>query len=165
MKKTKAACFPPFVEQLLHFFSRQITASLVCLNTEEGLIICKYEDIVGLKADGRDTRIYLNGNIEYRLPCQGIGNLESHFTKHSTFIRVHNSYIINTIYLQKYDRRGGYAYIRQKIKGRNAVPIGICYQEALEQLLESWRPDKSVPNTQSFFSFSQLKKILKLLRG
>ena len=77
----------------------------LAIPTAEGLQFIKLNDIIYLEANVNYTHFYLSGNQKY-IVSRTLKDFEE-MLPNDTFIRIHNSYIINKDYTEKYIRGEG----------------------------------------------------------
>jgi two-component system LytT family response regulator len=94
------------LELLLDQISRpQKSFNKIAIPTHEGMQFIKVNDIIYLEAHINYTHIFLNENLRY-IVSRTIKDFEE-ILPTETFFRIHNSYIINKDYLEKYIRGEG----------------------------------------------------------
>jgi two-component system, LytTR family, response regulator len=94
------------LELLLDQVSRpQKSFNKIAIPTHEGMQFIKVSDIIFLEAHTNYTHISVNGNLKY-IVSRTIKDFEE-ILPTETFFRIHNSYIINKDYLEKYIRGEG----------------------------------------------------------
>ncbi len=77
------------------------------LTVHDGIFFVNTEDIIRIEAKGSYCILYLINNKTVTT-SQGLGDIEAMLTQ-KTFLRVHNSWVINTNFLKKYYRgKNGY---------------------------------------------------------
>jgi two-component system LytT family response regulator len=77
----------------------------IAIPSHEGIQFIKIDDIIYLEANANYTHIYTNNNLKY-IVSRTIKDFEE-ILPPEIFIRIHNSYIINKDYLEKYIRGEG----------------------------------------------------------
>lgn len=77
----------------------------IAVPTTEGLQFIKVDEIIYLEANANYTRIFLEGTRKYMV-CHTLKDFEE-ILPSETFVRVHNSYIINKNFAEKYIRGEG----------------------------------------------------------
>ena len=77
----------------------------IVIPSQDSLRFIRIDEIVYLEANMNYTHIYMSGNEKY-VVSRTIKEYEE-LLPESTFIRIHNSYIINKDYLEKYERGDG----------------------------------------------------------
>ncbi len=105
----------------------------VIFPTQSGIIYLTAEEISCLESSNRYTDIYLTNNEKLLTTL----SLKDCFEKleHSTFIRIHRSYIINLSHIQKYSRgRDSYVILDN---GRK-IDVGLYYKEDLNSAIASF---------------------------
>jgi two-component system LytT family response regulator len=81
------------------------------LATLEGMIFVDTDDIMYAESEGRYTRFHLKDNTKH-LVSKNLGEYEQ-MPSMQGFSRIHNSYLVNLDYIQKYVRgRGGYVILK-----------------------------------------------------
>jgi two-component system, LytTR family, response regulator len=94
------------LELLLDQISRpQKSFNKIAIPTHEGMQFIKVNDIIYLEAHVNYTHIFLSENLRY-IVSRTIKDFEE-ILPTETFFRIHNSYIINKDYLEKYIRGEG----------------------------------------------------------
>lgn len=85
--------------------------SKISLSTMEGILFVDAEEVLYAESEGRYTRFHLNNGIK-QLVSKNIGEYEL-LLEAKGFVRIHNSYLVNLHYVQKYIRgRGGYVVLK-----------------------------------------------------
>ena len=77
----------------------------IVVPSQDSLRFIRIDDIIYLEANMNYTHIYMTGNEKY-VVSRTIKDYED-LLPESTFIRIHNSYIINKDFLEKYERGEG----------------------------------------------------------
>lgn len=77
----------------------------IVIPSQDSLRFIKIDEIIYLEANMNYTHIYMSGNEKY-VVSRTIKEYED-LLPESNFIRIHNSYIINKDYLEKYERGEG----------------------------------------------------------
>ncbi len=77
----------------------------IVIPSQDSLRFIRIDEIVYLEANMNYTHIFMSGNEKY-VVSRTIKEYED-LLPESTFIRIHNSYIINKDYLEKYERGDG----------------------------------------------------------
>jgi len=90
------------VEQLT---TKKNTFSRIAIPTTEGLQFIKTEDIIYLEASANYTNFYCTGSKKF-LVSRTMGDFEA-ILPAEIFLRIHNSYIINKNFAEKYIRGDG----------------------------------------------------------
>lgn len=94
------------IEQLLQYM-KQPARSRIPVSTMYGLEFVDITDILFIEAEGNYSKLKLKNGKSLML-SKKIGELEEQLPR-PEFIRVHNSYLVNTHYIRKYFKgRGGY---------------------------------------------------------
>lgn len=103
----------------------------IALPDREGFTLVDVEEIFYLRAAGRCTEIHLKTGMKF-MTSQNLGHYEEILNPDS-FLRVHNSHIINFKYCTKFVRSdGGYVLMTNKIqipvsRNRKAQLIKLCH--------------------------------------
>lgn len=99
--------FPnPQIELLVdQLVNKKNSFSRIAIPTTEGLQFIKLEDIIHLEASINYTHIYASGNKKY-IVSKTLKDFEEMLPP-ETFLRIHNSYIINKNFCEKYIRGEG----------------------------------------------------------
>jgi two-component system LytT family response regulator len=106
------------VEGLIEYLNKQRTGERIALPTLEGLQILQSEDIYYCESEGGYTRFFLNtGKVS--LISKTLKEVEE-VLESKGFCRIHNSYLINLRYVQKYIRGDGGEVIM--VNGAN-IPV------------------------------------------
>jgi two-component system LytT family response regulator len=106
------------VDGLIDYLNKQRTGDRIALPTLEGLQILQSEDIYYCESDGGYTRFFLNtGKVS--LISKTLKEVED-VLESKGFCRIHNSYLINLRYVQKYIRGDGGEVIM--VNGAN-IPV------------------------------------------
>lgn len=112
------------------------------INTLEGFIVIKPEEIVYAAANDGYTDIYLdNGNKE--TVSKKLGEIEKQLSD-ETFFRCHRSYLINIHKFEKQNRRKCYLRVNNEIK---EIDIAKDKISILKNRLMLFNPDYSYPKT------------------
>jgi two-component system LytT family response regulator len=95
------------IEVLMHNLNVDDELKRLSIATSEGYIFLEVSDILYCKADVNYTHIYTkNGD---RVTTSKTLKIFEELLKNSNFFRVHNSYLINLLYVKKYTKgKGGY---------------------------------------------------------
>lgn len=91
------------VEQLA---GRKNTLSRIAIPTAEGLQFLKVDDIIYLEANVNYTHIFTTGGRQKYVVSKTLKDFEDMLPA-ETFLRIHNSYVINKNYAEKYIRGEG----------------------------------------------------------
>jgi len=102
--------------------STQYTFSTVVIPDMEGFKVVNINEILYCKADGYCTEIYLSGNRRI-VSSRNLLHYEELLQKRS-FLRVHNSFLINLYHLKQYVKDGT-AILTEKL----SVPVGNTYRK------------------------------------
>jgi two-component system, LytTR family, response regulator len=103
----------------------------ISLHTSDKILIVHIEDIIRCEADGNNTRFFLqNGDTIF--VTKTLKYYEDLFIEH-TFLRVHQSHLINYRYIQAFLKKdGGYL----SLKNNHTVPVAIRKKQEVFELLE-----------------------------
>jgi two-component system LytT family response regulator len=103
----KARNMPNHQMELLleNMLPKKPTFQRLAIPTAEGLQFIKLNDIIYLEASVNYTHFYLSGNQKY-IASRTLKDFEEMLPA-ETFVRIHNSYIINKDYAEKYIRGDG----------------------------------------------------------
>jgi two-component system LytT family response regulator len=83
----------------------------IALPTIDGLLFIDMNKILYCESEGRYTRFYMAENEKKILISKNIGEYEM-LLPQKTFVRIHNHYIVNLSYVEKYVKgRGGYVVL------------------------------------------------------
>lgn len=119
------------VEGLIEYLNKQKTGDRIALPTLEGLQILQSEDIYYCESDGGYTRFFLsNGKVS--LISKTLKEVED-VLESKGFCRIHNSYLINLRFVQKYIRGDGGEVIMAN--GSN-IPVSRNKKQDFLNLLE-----------------------------
>jgi len=95
------------LEQLLHYLKPPTRLPRIPVSTMYGMEFVDITDILFIEAEGNYSRLRLK-NGKTLMVSKKIGELEEQLPL-PEFIRIHNSYLVNTHYIRKYFKgRGGY---------------------------------------------------------
>ena len=104
----------------------------IAIPTRKGLEYYFTHEIVFVKGEGSYSKIHLAGGRE-ALVTKKLKEFETKLNSKG-FIRIHKSYIINTIHVAgKIKADGGYL----KMTDNNLIPISNTYKESVEQTIKS----------------------------
>lgn len=119
------------IEGLIEYLNSQKAGDRIALPTLEGLQILQSEDIWYCESDGGYTRFFLNtGKVS--LISKTLKEVEE-VLESKGFCRIHNSYLINLRYVQKYIRGDGGEVIM--VNGSN-IPVSRNKKQDFLNLLE-----------------------------
>lgn len=94
------------LQNSFHTIQQQLPT--VPIPTSDGLELIRADEIVYVQADGNYTHIYMKTLKEKHYVSKSLKEIEALLTGRS-FLRTHNSFIVNPIYIKKYVRgSGGY---------------------------------------------------------
>ncbi|NII27201.1 response regulator transcription factor [Pseudoflavitalea sp. X16] len=119
------------IEGLIEYLNRQKAGDRIALPTLEGLQILQSEDIYYCESEGGYTRFFLN-NGKVSLISKTLKEVEE-VLESKGFCRIHNSYLINLRYVQKYIRGDGGEVIMAN--GSN-IPVSRNKKQDFLNLLE-----------------------------
>jgi two-component system, LytTR family, response regulator len=103
----------------------------ISLHTSDKILIVNIEDIIRCEADGNNTRFHLQ-NGDNIFVTKTLKYYEDLFVEH-TFLRVHQSHLINYRYIQAFLKKdGGYL----SLKNNHIVPVAIRKKAEVFDLLE-----------------------------
>jgi two-component system, LytTR family, response regulator len=103
----------------------------ISLHTSDKILIAHIEDIIRCEADGNNTRFHFQ-NGDSIFVTKTLKYYEDLFVGH-TFIRVHQSHLINFRYIQAFLKKdGGYL----SLKNNHIVPVAIRKKAEVFELLE-----------------------------
>jgi two-component system, LytTR family, response regulator len=103
----------------------------ISLHTSDKILIVNIDDIIRCEADGNNTRFYLQ-NGDNIFVTKTLKYYEDLFEAH-TFMRVHQSHLINYQYIQAFLKKdGGYL----SMKNNHTVPVAIRKKAEVMELLE-----------------------------
>lgn len=77
----------------------------IAIPTTQGLQFIKIEEIIYLEANVNYTKFYLTNNVKYTV-CKTLKKFEE-MLPDDVFFRIHNSYLVNKNYIEKYIRGDG----------------------------------------------------------
>lgn len=100
------------------------------LPTKNGIIYLTINEILYLKADGRNTHIFFK-NGESVLTTLNMKECDKKFLK-TTLLRIHKSHMINLAYIKKYVRKLD-AYV--EMEGSQRLDVGQAFKGQLNQAL------------------------------
>jgi two-component system, LytTR family, response regulator len=112
VQKVKGYKYYPSAEQL-HILlnkvqNKESAFSKIAVPTSEGFELISFEQIIRCEADDNYTHLFLKSKAKI-LACRTLKEVEEQLEPFTTFIRVHNSYLVNLNEVQKYVRgEGGY---------------------------------------------------------
>ena len=120
------------VTQLLEFLRKEgILKNKLAIPTAEGLEFIEITNIIYCRSENNETKIYTCDKrvISILRPLEGLENSLNKFM----FIRVHESYLVNPNYMQKYIRNdGGYLTL---VNG-DRVPVSQSKQKTIMEIFE-----------------------------
>lgn len=104
----------------------------ITLHTLERILVVEIKDIVRCESDGNNTIFFLN-NGEQIFVTKTLKQFQTLFVEH-TFLRTHQSHLVNTNYIQAYERKeGGYL----KMKNGDSVPVAVRKKSEVIALLDT----------------------------
>jgi two-component system LytT family response regulator len=101
IEKTKAPSQESF-DLLIEQLSKQKTSKKIALSTAEGIHVVQVDDIVYAQADSNYTTIVLN-NTKQIIVSKPLKEYEE-LLADKGFLRIHQSYLVNTSYVQFFDK-------------------------------------------------------------
>ena len=107
--------------------SEKMKFKRIAIPTTLGLQFIKVEDIVYLEASVNYTKFHLNNNEKYTV-SKTLKEFEDMLSE-ETFIRIHNSYVINKNYVEKYIRGEGGEVVLS-----NGITLGVSKRKKSEFL-------------------------------
>lgn len=108
------------IQLLLKQLAENINVKKIGISILEGTQFIKQEDIIKLEASGNGCIVYLINNK--KVYCtKGLKDIEE-ILPSNNFIRVHHTWIINTIFLKKY-YKGKNGYI--EMEDNSTVPVSV----------------------------------------
>lgn len=120
------------VKTLLENFDEKKTIKRIVLHTSDCLHFVKVDDIIRCEADSNYTFFFLTGNKKI-LVSKTIKEF-TELLKNSGFLRVHQSHLINTAFIDKYVKsEGGYLHMND---GSN-IPVSLSNKHQILKILES----------------------------
>lgn len=105
--------------------------TLLALPDAEGVLLIRREDIRYCQAEGNYTRVSL-GNGRQILVTRKLKELEERLVD-NIFVRVHNSYIVNLRYVERYLRGDGGSL---KLEDNLEIPVARNKKSALLELFK-----------------------------
>ena len=91
---------------ILNSFSKTLHADTISINTQDGYVFVKQEEIIHIDAEGSYSYIYCKNNKRYLL-SKSLHEIEEKLNP-NLFIRIHHSYIVNILLVKEYIKgRGG----------------------------------------------------------
>lgn len=104
----------------------------IVLKTVDSIHVVQLQDIMYCEADQGYTSFYLSDQSRIMV-ARTLGYYDELFANHN-FIRIHQSYLVNINYIQKYDKSGqGNVVLKDKIN----IPVSSRKKEHLMKLLSS----------------------------
>ncbi|MEZ4917800.1 MAG: LytTR family DNA-binding domain-containing protein [Saprospiraceae bacterium] len=103
----------------------------ISLNTQERIVIVEIAEIVRCEADSNNTRIILASGEQVYV-TRTLKQFDQLFEKHD-FLRVHQSHLLNTNYIQEYVKKDGGILV---LKNGHQVPVSLRKKAELMDLLE-----------------------------
>ncbi|MDF1699081.1 MAG: LytTR family DNA-binding domain-containing protein [Saprospiraceae bacterium] len=99
----------------------------IAIPTMEGLELIKVESIIRCSSEGNYTRIYLL-NDETILVSKTLKQIENQLSAYSQFVRVHNSHMVNLLFVKRYQKGKGGSLIMDDL---SMVPVSRARKEFL----------------------------------
>jgi len=104
----------------------------ISLHTQERIVVVDIDGIVRCESDGNNTLFILNSG-EKIFVTKTLKQFENLFKDHS-FLRTHQSHLINTQYIQEYVRKeGGYL----KMKNGDGIPVAVRKKSEVIGMLDN----------------------------
>lgn len=113
-------------------FDRDFFEDRVAIRLSSGIHIVQFSDIIRIEADGGYSTIFLQDGKKLMV-CKTLSRLELRLQ--STFIRVHQSHIINLLHLKSLDKKGGYLLT---MSDNSKVTLSTRKREAFLKQLEKF---------------------------
>ena len=110
-----------------HFFEDRIAIRLL-----SGIHIVQFSEIIRIEADNGYSNIYVQDGKKLMV-CKTLSRIELHLQ--STFIRVHQSHIINLLHLKYLDRKEGYVLT---MSDNSKVTLSTRKRESFMKQLENF---------------------------
>jgi len=107
-------------------------ANKIILKTSEGIYIQQANEIMYCRADNNYTEIFTTNNGKI-VASSTLKYFENMFEGH-TFLRCHQSYLINTEHVKKYDKRAGGVLV---MTDGSQIPVAIARKEHVLEVLSS----------------------------
>ena len=106
--------------------------------TKENIEYVLFKDIVYVKANGRHTRLYLNGREE-GVPCQlGIGQWVKQYGEEG-FVRVNRMHLVNPAYVVSLERGDGMKSPELELSTGISMPITKTYEATIQERYLKWK--------------------------
>jgi two-component system LytT family response regulator len=107
-----------------------ITQSKIALPTTDGLEFIHIANIIRCQAESNYTSIFLNTGESF-LICRTLKDVET-ILRHHSFIRIHQSHLINLMHLRKYARAdGGYIVMTDDVQ----LSISRAYKQQVQDAI------------------------------
>jgi two-component system, LytTR family, response regulator LytT len=110
-----------------------VKTKLLVVKLAHSVVPVKCADIVFVKAEGNYSRLFLESGAKL-LHEKSLNKLEVLLP--SSFMRIHKSYIINTVFLLKYRVFKGSRY-EVELKGDHTLPVGRTRYKNLKELISN----------------------------
>jgi two-component system, LytTR family, response regulator len=104
----------------------------ITLSTQDKISIYKIADIIRCESDGNNTMFYLNNN-EKLFVTKTLKTFDEMLQEHS-FVRVHQSHLINLDYLQEFSKKEGGLL---KMKNGDEIPVSSRKKAEIIDLLNN----------------------------
>ena len=104
----------------------------ISLSTQEKIAVVEIANIVRCESDGNNTMFTFKSG-ERIFVTRTLKQFDQMFSEH-TFIRTHQSHLINTEYIQEYIRRDG-GYI--KMKNGDRIPVSVRKKSTVIEMLDN----------------------------
>ena len=105
---------------------------ILAVPDQDGIFLLKITDICYCKAEGNYTRIHLAGSRNLLSSWQ-LKNLEGRLSKLHCFIRVHHSFMVNLMHVERYYKRDGGCLL---LHDQTEIPVARNRRAALLERLE-----------------------------
>ena len=104
----------------------------ISLHSQEKITVVEIEKIIRCESDGNNTMFHIDGGVKIFV-TKTLKQYETLFKEHS-FMRVHQSHLINIDFIKEYVRtEGGYL----KMKNGDIVPVAVRKKTAVISLLDN----------------------------
>ena len=107
-----------------------VQPSRIAVPTAEGIELLEMETILFIKAESNYTIFYLRGGKQLTL-----GKTLKYFQERMpiSFVRVHQSYLVNTQHIKKYLRKDGGSLL---LEAEHVLPVSKSHKDEVKGLLE-----------------------------
>ncbi len=104
----------------------------ISLHTQERIVVVEIENIIRCESDGNNTMFTLNSGKKIFV-TKTLKQFDQLFSEH-TFVRTHQSHLINIKHIQEYVRKeGGYL----KMKNGDNIPVAVRKKAVIMELLDN----------------------------